>query len=126
MARWSIPLDKLVGERKEQLHAVARKITFDVFRRVVLRSPTDTGRFRANWNVSHGAPNYTTSGSTEQGRGLTEAAKALTLPVGGVTFISNGLPYAARLEHGWSKQAPAGMIKVAVAEFDGIVSGVGS
>ncbi|RTL09101.1 MAG: HK97 gp10 family phage protein [Acidimicrobiia bacterium] len=122
MARWSIPLDRFAEQKKDDLRDVVRKITFDVFRRVVLRSPVDTGRFRANWNVTFGAPSYTTSASTEQGRGLNEAAKALTLPVGGVCWLSNGLPYAQRLEYGWSKQAPAGMVRVTVAEFDSIVA----
>jgi len=122
-ARWSIPLDKLAEQQKERLHLVVRKITFEAFRRVVQRSPVDTGRFRANWNVSYGAPDYTTTLSTEQGRGTAEAGKALTLPVGGVVYLSNGLPYAERLEYGWSKQAPAGMVRVTVAEFDAIVSG---
>lgn len=123
MSRWSIPLDRLVADQKDQLHALARKVTFDVFRRVVLRSPVDTGRFRANWNISVGAPNYLTTNSTEESRGAAEAAKALTLPVGGVVYLSNGLPYAQRLEYGWSQQAPAGMVRVTVAEFDNIVAG---
>jgi hypothetical protein len=83
----------------------------------VLRSPIDTGRFRANWNVSFGAPDYTTTLSTAEGRGLSEADKALRLPVGGVVYLSNGLPYARRLEHGWSRQAPTGMVRLSVVKF---------
>lgn len=122
-ARWTIPLDKVVAEQKEQLHLTVRRITFEAFSRVVKRSPVDTGRFRANWNVSFGTPDYTTTPSVAQGRGDLQAAEALKSPVGGVTYISNGLPYAQRLEYGWSKQAPAGMVRVTVAEFDGLVSG---
>ena len=42
---WSIPVDKLVNGTKADLDAVVRKVTLDVFRSVVLRSPVDTGRF---------------------------------------------------------------------------------
>lgn len=116
-SRWSIPLDKLAEKVKADLRTVARKATADVFRAVVLRSPVDTGRFRANWNVSYGEPAFAVTGSTDKDRGALEAARALTLDVGGVVYLANGLPYAYRLEHGWSKQAPAGMVRVAVQEF---------
>jgi len=114
VSRWSIPLERLAERASVSLETVARKVTFDVFRAVVQRSPVDTGRFRANWNVSFGAPNYTTSASTLAGN---EASKALRLPVGGVTYLSNGLPYAGELEFGSSKQAPQGMVRLTAREF---------
>jgi hypothetical protein len=123
MSGWSVPIDRLVANAKEDLHTVVRKSTFHVFRSVVLRSPVDTGRFRANWNASFGAPEYTTTVSTNEGRGITEASKALSFPVGGVAYLSNGLAYAVQLEHGYSKQAPAGMVKLAAAEFARFVQG---
>lgn len=76
------------------------------------------GRFKANWNVSFGAADTTTTTSTDVSRGNAEAEKALTLPLGGVMYISNGLPYARRLEYeGWSTQAPAGMVRVSAINF---------
>jgi hypothetical protein len=80
------------------------------------------GRFRANWNVSQGTPDTSTTESTQKGRGLAEAARALELAAGGVVYLSNGLPYARRLEYeGWSTQAPMGMVRLSVAEFDDFV-----
>lgn len=32
-------------------------------------------------------------------------------------YFANSLPYAFRLENGWSKQAPMGMVKVTTAEW---------
>jgi len=115
--KWTIPLDRLAAKSRLKLETVARKATFDLFRSAVLRSPVDTGRFRANHNVSYGTPNYTTTDSTASGRGLAEAQKALSLPVGGVVYMTNALPYARRLEYGWSKQAPAGIYRVSAIEF---------
>lgn len=119
MARWSIPMDTLAARAKTDVETVARKLTLDLFRSVVLKSPVDTGRFRANWNVSYGTPDYSVTQSVDKNRGLTEASKALTLPIGGVQYISNGLPYARPLEYGWSKQAPAGMVRLSVIEVAG-------
>ena len=77
----------------------------------------DTGRFKANWNVSYGAPNTTTSASTASARATAEVRKSLTLPVGGVVYLTNSLPYALRLEYGWSKQAPTGMVRLTATEW---------
>lgn len=122
MGQWSIPLDRIAKQTGIRIETVARKVTFDLYRNVVLKSPVDTGRFRANWNVSFGVPSYTTTGSTDAGRGLQEAGKALSLPVGGVVFLSNGLAYARRLEMGYSRQAPIGMVRTSVVEFQSFVN----
>ena len=114
---WSIPIEKLAAQAQAKVEDVVRKVTFDLFRAVVLRSPVDTGRFRANWNVSFNAPNYTVQDTTAKQRGLGQANKALTLPIGGITYMTNGLPYARRLEHGWSGQAPQGMVRLSVIEM---------
>lgn len=121
MSRWSIPLDRLAAKAGTSLETVARKVAFDAFRAVVLRSPVDTGRFRANWNVSFDAPNYATTFSTNQARGQAEAAKALRWPVGGVAYIANGLPYGPELEFGSSRQAPSGMVRVTASELSRFV-----
>lgn len=117
MSGWSIPLDRLADRSKARLETVVRVVTLNLFVAVVKRSPVSSGRFRANWNVSYGAPNLTITDSTTVARGDVEARRAVTLPVGGVTFLSNGLPYAYRLEHGWSKQAPVGMVRLSVVEL---------
>lgn len=133
MTGWSIPLDKLADKVGLELETVARKSTLDVFKAVVLASPVDTGRFRANTNVSFGAPDTTVTESTNAARGLEECNKALTLPIGGLQYITNALPYAAVLEYGgypnppkhptgktengYSIQAPNGMFRLAAARY---------
>lgn len=134
---WSIPLDQLAAKVQLDLETVARKSTLDVFKAVVLKSPVDTGRFRANWNVSQGAPDTTVTDSTDKGRAQAEVSKALTLPVGGVTYMSNSLPYAVVLEYGlypnppktptgktvggYSTQAPQGMVRLSALEYNDYV-----
>jgi hypothetical protein len=47
------------------------------------------------------------------GERVTAAIGALAeLPIGEVAMIVNGRPYAARLEHGWSRQAPEGVYEI--------------
>lgn len=109
---------------KDRADLVVRKVALDVGSRVVLRSPVDTGRFRANWQYGVGQINTATleavdkSGQSSIGR---IAAGAATARLGEVIYVSNSLPYALRLENGWSKQAPAGMVALTVAEFQAAV-----
>lgn len=123
-SRFSIPLQALADKTKADLELLARKSTFDLFRLVIQRSPVDTGRFKANWNVSYGAPSVTIGGrldATPKGSWdsatKSQAEKTATLPIGGVTYVANGLPYAYELEKGGSKQAPLGMVGISAIEF---------
>jgi hypothetical protein len=118
MAKWSVPLEKLAKKANVSMDVIVRKSTFDIFSRVVRASPVDTGRFKSNWNVSFGAPDRSTTASTATMRSEGEIRKALTLPVGGVVYLTNSLPYAVRLEYGYSKtQAPQGMVRIAAREW---------
>ena len=115
---FGVKITGLVRKAQADIDLAVRKATFELFNKIVLRSPVDTGRFRANWNVSYAQADTSVTLSTNQNRGTKEAAKALTYPTGGVVYLSNGLPYAQRLETGWSQQAPIGMVRVSIVEFE--------
>ena len=102
-----------------------RAITFSLFREVVQRTPVDTGRLKGNWQVSQGAPAAGTTESTDASGGNTIAAIAGGIGgLGSVTFLTNNLPYAQRIEYdGWSKfKSPQGMVRVSFARIDSIVA----
>ena len=103
------------------MNTTVRRVTEELYCRVMLPSPIDTGRFRANWNVSYGQPDYSTTASTDKERIFSELAKVRTMPVGGIVWLTNGLPYAYRLEYGYSQQAPLGMIRLAVRALSDVV-----
>lgn len=116
--KFTIPLAQVAAKANADIEAVIQQVTGQLFRSVVLKTPVDTGRARANWNVSQGTPDASTTQSVDQARGFAQAAQAATLKAGKVTYLTNGLPYIRRLEHGYSKQAPAGMVKVSAVELD--------
>lgn len=118
MSRWSIPIERLAQRSTARIETVARRAALQIYRSVVLKSPVDTGRFIANWNVSYGTPNYEITASTDTARATQEVNKVLGMEVGGVWFLSNGLPYARRLEYGYSSKAPSGMVRISVQEFE--------
>ena len=106
---------------------IIRKIGLDVFRKVVQKSPVDTGRFRGSWQIGinrvdpsvigggkegfdlteQAGPVKTTTGAPITGEETTRALSRLaTAKLGDTIYVSNNLPYARPLENGHSKQAP--------------------
>lgn len=87
--------------------------------KIIKRSPVDTGRFRNNWQFSIDAP---ATGKDPSGSNQAELVNAATKMVPGNTFyMTNNLPYAERLEYGWSNQAPQGMVRVTLGEYKQII-----
>ena len=101
-----------------------RAITFALFREVIQRTPVDTGRLKGNWQASVGAPEMGTLTTTDARGGTTITKMAGAIGGwGSVSYLSNNLPYAARIEYdGWSHtKAPEGMVRVSLARIQAIV-----
>lgn len=137
--KFSVDVSAFVKKAKANMDAVVRKIVLDLGTRVVLRSPVGDpsgwahpapkgytgGRFRANWQYSIVAPETGVLNVADKSGQVSIARITSGMPKGAagwVHFIVNNLPYAKRLETGWSRQAPAGMVGLAVKEFQAIVA----
>lgn len=124
---FALDITKWTESTKARVTLAARKISLELFTRVILRSPVDTGRFRGNWQVAIGSvPSGTVEIDDKSGTATIGkmTAKVLELEAGDVITLVNNLPYAWRLETGWSTQAPGGMVGLAVAEYQPIVAKV--
>ena len=78
------------------------------------------GTLRGNWQPSIGSP-ITTEVERVDKSGATVTAdikrEGQRLNIGQVFYMSNNLPYAARIEYdSWSTQAKAGMMRIEVLE----------
>lgn len=110
---------RIIDKAKNKNDQLVSKLCLDMYSRLVFKSPVDTGRFRANWQVGYGAPDTTITLATDL-TGNAAVAKAeveLRGAGGNVVYLTNALPYAKRLEDGWSKQSPFGMVKLTVVEL---------
>jgi hypothetical protein len=89
--------------------------------KIIKRTPVDTGRARGNWNVSVGEADGSTNDAAKDKTGVKTIMSARGALRGAVygddVWIANGLPYIGRLEKGWSKQAPGGMVRLVAAEL---------
>jgi len=144
MAQWSLDLREYAKKKGVEIKDVQKSYAFAVYASVVKKTPVDTGRARGNWNISVGSPDTSTS---ENKVPKYNSSDSIPEPRGDESiFISNNLPYITTLEYGgfpnppkkdggktvngFSKQAPAGMVGVTLANneriFDAAVRAVRS
>lgn len=79
------------------------------------------GSFRGNWLIGVGADPVDESPAVDPSGALTIREGELTLRLDVTSlrepiFIVNDLPYANRLNNGWSTQAPAGFVEQSIAQ----------
>ena len=107
----------------QELRDVKRKIGMKALYRLILKTPVDTGRARANWQVTLNVDSNMSLERTDKSGGPTLVAGEATLSnvkAHDVIYITNNVAYIEVLENGHSKQAPAGMLAVTVEELRGL------
>lgn len=100
---------------------VARAVCIGLSSDVILRTPVDTGRARANWQPAFEPASGELDAVDKSGRKTVAGVRAKVQELrAGVTFwLVNNLPYISRLEYdNWSKQYPGGMVRLALQRFD--------
>lgn len=121
MTNFKADFTKIIEKAKGRVDLVVRKSMIRVFESVILKTPVLTGRARGNWIATTGTmSNATLETFDKSGNSTISAAKSVVdgSQVGGITYLVNNLPYASRLEYGYSQQAPSGMVRLSVAEFE--------
>ena len=110
---------KLAGASVDE---TGRAIVLELFGSTIKDTPVDTGRARGNWQTSMDSPaTGETDRKSEQAALAEVSQEAASFGAGKVIYLSNGLPYIMRLEYGWSKQQPGGMVRRNVARIQSIV-----
>lgn len=113
----------VINAMEDHIDEVVKKLMLDINYELLRTTPVDTGWARANWTLSVGSePDNTTairqpgasigSARAKQARG--QARMASYKAIQGPAWISNNVPYIGRLNHGYSKQAPAGFVEAAI------------
>lgn len=125
MGSFALDVSKFVAKANKNVDTVVRSVSIKLFSAIIKASPVDTGRFRMNWQTS-GAEERTglvvgvdpTGGAT-----INSATTFITnSPTARQFTLTNNLPYAERLEYGWSQQAPVGMVRVNVMRFQSLIN----
>lgn len=136
---FALDLSKFIAKANGNVEQVVQKVGADLLASVVSRTPVGNpslwkskppagyvgGRLRGNWNVSFGAPDFKTTPVRDQSGGPTigRGISILTHWKGEADiYVMNSLPYVRTIEYeGHSRQAPAGMVRITVTEFQAFV-----
>lgn len=105
--RYSVNVRKL-GEKR------IRSALLDFTAKVITATPVDTGRLRGNWQASINQPILTQIAEIVSEADAINASENVTkkIKLGDFFFFTNNLPYARRIEEGYSQQMPQGMLRV--------------
>ena len=122
-------VNTFIDQIDDSLDDLIYNIGYGVEKALIEVSPVDTGRFRANWQITEGAPaTFAINDTDKEGKQTLqrEAGELRKILNGGGAvrklYFSNMLTYANALEYGHSAQAPAGVIGVVEGRLGSIVS----
>jgi hypothetical protein len=93
---------------------------------IIKDTPAKTGRARGNWQASigRGATGEVSveSKRTGEAKAILSVNQKASVAVGDLYYLTNNVPYIERLEYGWSKQAPGGMVRKNLQNFNRLLA----
>jgi len=122
---FTLDISRFVNKARLRMDDVVRGAMYGLSGNVIKTTPVDTGKARGNWVISmDGYTKVQTEVLDKSGeRSLDRIARQLEGFQAGKTksiWLTNSLPYIVMLEYGWSKQAPAGMVRLSLLTFNGV------
>lgn len=117
---FDLPLAAFAKKLEIKLEEVCQRVALDALTRIVQRTPVKTGRARSSWNLTVREASDDVPDDFDFQNDAIQRAQGIAAQIDGKEqiFIVSNLPYIERLENGWSKQAPAGMVRLSIAEIE--------
>mgnify|MGYP003384490252 CR=1 FL=1 len=118
ITKWTVDPSKFLNKVEKDLKKKTIELAEKIFDEVVSRTPVNTGRARACWTLTEGAPKFVSiPGGLNYSSPLDPPDRPNLSNINSFTklFVSNGQPYIVKLEYGYSNQAPSGMVRIALA-----------
>lgn len=114
-------LSRYIEAKKADAYKVSKAAFFEICNDIILNTPVREGFARGSWTFSEGSTNARfRTGPDKSGQGsLFDVRDGIEMAREGATlYLLTNLVYMPRLEYGWSMQAPAGMVRRAIANFE--------
>jgi len=136
---FALDITKFAKKVDVNLEKVVKTVVINLGTKVIQRNPVGDwtlwnppkkpigyvgGRSRSNWHYGFGTMPSKIIDTIDAtgGTAITAITNGVNnSPVAGIHWITNSLPYIVPLEDGSSRQAPAGMVKISIAEFGAVV-----
>ena len=120
---WESDWKKIESKIDQTLNKGIRATLFEVSVAIIKETPADLGTARRNWQASVGrgaTGEIAAEGSvrSSEAKAIAEVDQTVSVAVGDLYYLTNNLPYIERLEYGWSQQAPGGMVRKNMQNFN--------
>ena len=110
-------IKKATEKYKKGYNDVVNISLLKLSRSVVFMTPVDEGRAQGNWFASSNGFDSTQI-SEDTGPNMSQISSIADGIAGNTFYLINNLPYIGKLEfEGHSRQAPAGMVRVSIENF---------
>ena len=118
---FALDLKKFADLTEDKMEVVVKKSFIGLSSDIIKDTPVDKGTLRANcFPAVNKFDDSTTKATDKSGAGAIANVRdeANRYRLGDTLTLSNNLPYAQRIEfEGWSKKAPAGMVRINVIRW---------
>lgn len=119
---WESDWKKIESKIDRTLDQGIRATILELSTAIIKDTPAKTGRARGNWQASigRGATGEVSVVNKRAGeaKAIAEVNQKASVAVGDLYYLTNNVPYIERLEYGWSKQAPGGMVRKNMQNFN--------
>jgi len=136
---FSLDLKEFAEKTERNVDDVKQAVALDLFGKVIKATPVGNpsiwkskppkgytgGRLRGNWQASVNTPATGVLDAKDKNGNATIGKMTAVIESqkgDGVLWLSNNLPYAYRVEYGWSTQAPSGMVRTTIAAFESAIA----
>jgi HK97 gp10 family phage protein len=113
---------KVAADVEPAVDDTLRKVALVANQTVVMATPVDTGRARANWQISIDTTIDGEVGDMSAQAAITRNAAVIKGYRNGAIILQNNVPYISALNNGSSAQAPAGFVEKAIQAAANAVS----
>lgn len=136
-------MEQIRKKYEKRMVLLHKKVSADLFRRVILKTPVDTGRARGNWMIGINTIPQTVSEDANGKEALRNVTTGISgIKLGDTAVLANSVEYVGALEYGgypnppkkgswdkkrkewviksaggYSKQAPVGMVRTTIEEY---------
>jgi hypothetical protein len=125
LGNFELDIQRFVEKANGRVDLVIRKVALEMFTRIVIKSPVDTGRARGSWSCAIGSiPSAQVNHLDKTGAATIGqiSATAARVKAGEVIYLTSSLSYIRALEFGHSSQSPNGMVRLSVLEYGAVVN----
>ena len=125
MKSFELQMKEFENMTTEKSELLFKKVCFDLSNSIIMDTPVDKGTARGNWQPDINSIQNDVLEIEDKSGNVTVAKVASqtnNLKLGQFFTLTNNLPYILRLEYGWSKKSPNGMLGINVMRFQNFVN----